>query len=188
MLSLFKHRDDPVLQSERLHLIRPTRKDAKTILSFYKENAKHLDPWDPLRPAGFYTEKYWNVWCRKAEHEHKAKTACRFLVKDKDVLVGLINFTNINRGAFQNTVLSYKLAASYQGQGYMLEALNMAIPYMFSRYHLHRIEANYMPRNIRSGALLKRLGFVEHGLSPAYLQINGIWEDHILTHRLNSEA
>ena len=40
--------------------------------------------------------------------------------------------------------------------------------------------ASYLPRNDRSGVLLKRLGFEIEGKARAYLRINGRWEDHIL--------
>jgi ribosomal-protein-alanine N-acetyltransferase len=45
--------------------------------------------------------------------------------------------------------------------------------------------ANYMPRNARSGDLLARLGFTVEGKASQYLQINGVWEDHVLTSRIN---
>ncbi|KFN17466.1 hypothetical protein JM66_20365 [Aeromonas bestiarum] len=38
---------------------------------------------------------------------------------------------------------------------------------------------------LRSGALLERLGFEREGLARDYLMINGRWEDHVLTARLN---
>ncbi|KJT55050.1 ribosomal-protein-S5-alanine N-acetyltransferase [Salmonella enterica subsp. enterica serovar Heidelberg str. RI-11-013343] len=41
----------------------------------------------------------------------------------------------------------------------MFEALTAAIRYMQRTQHIHRIMANYMPHNKRSGALLARLGF-----------------------------
>jgi ribosomal-protein-alanine N-acetyltransferase len=44
---------------------------------------------------------------------------------------------------------------------------------------LHRIEANVMPRNLRSRRVLAKLGFAEEGLARQYLKINGVWEDHI---------
>jgi ribosomal-protein-alanine N-acetyltransferase len=43
------------------------------------------------------------------------------------------------------------------------------------------VAANYMPRNERSAAVLKRCGFRVEGLAPAYLRINGRWEEHVLT-------
>jgi ribosomal-protein-alanine N-acetyltransferase len=44
-----------------------------------------------------------------------------------------------------------------------------------------------MPRNQRSGNLLKRLGFVVEGYARDYLLINDRWEDHILTSLTNPD-
>jgi ribosomal-protein-alanine N-acetyltransferase len=38
---------------------------------------------------------------------------------------------------------------------------------------------------VRSGRLLRALGFVVEGYARDYLQINGRWEDHILTSLTN---
>jgi ribosomal-protein-alanine N-acetyltransferase len=69
----------------------------------------------------------------------------------------------------------------------MSEALTAAIPYVFQNVNLHRIAATYMPRNQRSGRLLKSQGFEIEGYAKDYLMINDQWEDHILTSRINSE-
>ena len=47
--------------------------------------------------------------------------------------------------------------------------------------------ANYMPDNLRSAALLKRLGFEVEGLAKNYLYINGQWRDHVLTSLTNAD-
>ena len=67
----------------------------------------------------------------------------------------------------------------------MTGALRLGIEYMFGEMNLHRISANYMPDNTRSGAVLKRLGFTVDGYARDYLRIDGRWQDHILTSLLN---
>lgn len=42
-----------------------------------------------------------------------------------------------------------------------------------------------MPRNARSLRVLEKCGFACEGLSPRYLRINGVWEDHVHMVRLN---
>ena len=69
----------------------------------------------------------------------------------------------------------------------MHEALTLGIDFMFQEMALHRIMANYMPRNERSARVLQRLGFAIEGQAKDYLMINGRWEDHTLTSLINSK-
>lgn len=77
--------------------------------------------------------------------------------------------------------LGYSIDGEYQGEGLMFEALSGLLPLMFSKFGLHRVMANYMPRNKRSAKLLARLGFEKEGFAKEYLKIAGVWEDHVLT-------
>ena len=72
-------------------------------------------------------------------------------------------------------------SADAQGHGYMLEAVRGAVAYAFGTLGLHRVMADYMPRNRRSAAVLRQAGFVMEGYAREFLRINGRWEDHVLT-------
>lgn len=69
----------------------------------------------------------------------------------------------------------------------MYEALQPALRYMQRQQRMHRIMANYMPHNQRSGNLLARLGFVREGYAKNYLLIDGKWQDHVLTALTNND-
>jgi len=56
--------------------------------------------------------------------------------------------------------------------------LENALEARFGALGLHRVEANIMPRNGASIALVRRAGFRQEGYSPQYLRIAGRWEDH----------
>jgi ribosomal-protein-alanine N-acetyltransferase len=99
-------------------------------------------------------------------------------------IIGVCNFTNILRGVFQACFLGYSVDHKHQGQGIMYEALKASTDFVFKHLKLHRIMANYMPRNEKSGKLLRKLGFVVEGFARDYLKINGQWEDHILTSKI----
>ncbi|MEZ1649930.1 ribosomal protein S5-alanine N-acetyltransferase, partial [Enterobacter hormaechei] len=88
---------------------------------------------------------------------------------------------NVVRGSFHACYLGYSIGQKWQGQGLMYEALTVAIRYMQRTQHIHRIMANYMPHNQRSGNLLARLGFEKEGYAKDYLLIDGEWRDHVLT-------
>ena len=82
-------------------------------------------------------------------------------------------------------MLGYAIDQAHEGRGLMREALEATIEHAFTVLRLHRIQANYVPENERSGRLLERLGFRREGLAKDYLFIDGRWRDHVLTARLN---
>ena len=70
----------------------------------------------------------------------------------------------------------------------MQEVLRAGIDWAFDELGLHRVMANYLPRNERSARLLTLLGFEREGYAKRYLNIAGVWEDHILTALVRSDG
>ena len=70
--------------------------------------------------------------------------------RDDDALVGVFNFSEIVRGAFQSTYLGYFAFAPHAGSGYMTEGMALALDVAFGRLELHRVEVNIQPTNTRS--------------------------------------
>ena len=177
----------PVLRTERLvlRLLDPARADI--MVRFRHENRERLKQWEPRRSPKFYTEGYWRLQLRYGLREFReGRSVClTFLTPREDEVVGVANFTNIVRGTFEACHLGYSVGARHEGKGLMKEGLQAAISYMFADYGLHRIMANYLPHNERSGALLASLGFEKEGFARAYLQIDGVWADHVLTSLIN---
>jgi [ribosomal protein S5]-alanine N-acetyltransferase len=178
----------PVLESDRLILRMATKYDAAAILQFHLQNKHFLAPFEPARTDEFYTLPFWQDHIERAlvefNYDHAIKF-CVFKKTDPQVLIAKINFTQFVRGAFHACILGYSLSEIEQGKGYMTEALKTAIHYLFNEQNFHRIMANYMPRNQRSGNVLRRLGFLVEGYARDYLLINNQWEDHILTSLTN---
>ncbi len=177
-----------MIESPRLHIRLGQPSDIPAILSYYCQNQAHLAPFEPLKKPEFYTLEYWQETLLQRLLDAQADRGLKlflFLKTPSQLLVGSLNFSNFVRGVFQNCTVGYSLAEDSQGQGYMSEALRAGIGYVFSQLHMHRIEANYLPCNQRSGNLLKRLGFTINGYAPDYLYIAGRWQDHILTSLVN---
>jgi len=93
-------------------------------------------------------------------------------------LAGVINISEIVRGAFKSAYLGYYGFEPFAGRGYMTAGLAAVIRRAFGRYRLHRLEANIQPGNRASISLVQRLGFLREGLSRRYLKIGGRWRDH----------
>ncbi|WP_281645717.1 ribosomal protein S5-alanine N-acetyltransferase [Parendozoicomonas sp. Alg238-R29] len=179
----------PVIFTERLILEVCTENDAELVLKFYVDNLDHLSRWEPERSAEFYTIEHWQKTLQENRLLLLEGSAVKFVVfnKERTKVVGTCNFNNITRGVFQACHLGYAIAGRYQGQGYMYEAAKAGIEFMFNDMGMHRVMANYMPANERSGVLLERLGFEKEGYARDYLKIAGEWEDHVLTALINPQ-
>jgi ribosomal-protein-alanine N-acetyltransferase len=170
------------LRTPRLRLL-PAHDDlAAAAADFHARNAAHLAPWDPPAPPDFASEPQQRERLRRAAAEAAAGSAVRWWLQPAagpDRLVGSVGLSQIARGPFQNAMLGYAVDAACEGQGLMREALQAVLAHAFSpAVHLHRIQANVRPENVRSVALLKRLGFDDEGLARQYLYIDGDWRDH----------
>lgn len=180
---------DPIL-TERLRVRLPAEGDAPAIVRYYTDNREFLAPWEPARPEGFFTEAFWREQVLRAQKDAAEGRALRLYLfprEASDTVVGTIGFTEIVRGVFHACYLGYSLAEHAQGRGYMREALGAAVARVFAELNLHRVMANYMPHNVRSGRLLRALGFEVEGYARDYVRINGRWEDHVLTALTNPE-
>ncbi|MCR9268808.1 MAG: ribosomal protein S5-alanine N-acetyltransferase [Hyphomonadaceae bacterium] len=179
----------PLIRTERLDLSALSQEDLGAIREYYLDNARHLEPWEPIRMDQFHTKSAWQARIETASTEMREGRAVKLVIRLTGCqdLIGVCNFTNIVRGPFQACTLGYSIAASAQGQGLMFEALEAAISYMFKMEGLHRIMANYIPENARSARLLERLGFETEGLARNYLHIAGRWRDHVLTAKTNPD-
>lgn len=147
-----------------------------------------LRGWDPPRPVGIRTQEFWQAECERAVDDYNDGLVARWVLSMRDAepqIIGRINYTQIARGPFQSCQLGYAIDAAFQGRGLMREALEATIAHAFAAMHLHRIQASYMPSNIRSSRLLRKLGFRREGLAPQYLFIDGTWRDHVVTALIN---
>ncbi len=179
----------PSLRTERLLLRPASAADVSALVDYHKRNWNHLEPFSPVPPEGFFTEEFWRVKMEGSIDEFHLGTACRFFFfpsAEPQKVIGHCSFSQVFRGPFHACYLGYTVDHDYEGKGYMREGLEEAIRFMFEEWNMHRIMANYMPHNVRSGNLLRRLGFVVEGYARDYLQIAGKWEDHILTSLTNS--
>ena len=166
----------------------PQAADVHEIIKYYGDNRDHLQPYSPTFAPDFLDEAMWQEQVRMRARELGAGESFRAFLFDRSAparIVGNLNLTQVHRGASQSCVLGYNLARDEQGNGYMTEAVRGAVAFAFEEWRLHRVAANHMPSNLRSAAVLQRSGFHVEGRAPAYLLINGRWEDRVLTAIIN---
>ncbi len=176
------------LATDRLVLRLAEKSQAAAMAEFFLRNRAHFMPWDPPRPPDFYTAEGWlrrlTTWVEEEKAGRSRRWACA-PEADPDLIVGTVHLSEICRGNFQACYLGYAIDAAYEGTGTMSEAVSAVVDHAFEVMGLHRIMANYVPENERSGRLLQRLGFRVEGCALDYIFIDGTWRDHVLTGRVN---
>jgi len=161
---------------------------AAAVREYGLRSAEYHRPFDPIRPTD-----YWELpvvadrLVAQLLEAQSDRSLCLFISPKEDpgLVIGAVNLRNVIRGAMLGATLGYGLAPDVVGKGYMTESVRRVVEIAFDELGLHRIEANIMPRNVRSLAVVERAGFVREGLSPRYLQIAGKWEDHVRLARVS---
>lgn len=170
------------LSTARLALLAPMHVTPFETLDFYLRNDRHFAPWGPPLAPDFLSLVGQARRLEQSVADFRVGAAFRYWLIEREGprrIIGQMNFSQVSRGAFQNTMLGYNVDREREGKGLMREALRAGLDEMFSeRGRLHRVQANIRPENTRSVALIERLGFEREGLSKRYLFIDGDWRDH----------
>ncbi len=173
------------ITTPRLRLSGPDRDLAPAVVAFFVENRAHLAATSPPQPDDFFTLEGASRRLAQAEEDLAVERRLPFFVLSGDEVIGTVNFNQCFRGPFQACYLGYAIGKRFEGRGLMREALEAALDHVFTDRGFHRVMANYLPTNERSGGLLRRLGFVVEGYARDYLFIDGAWRDHVLTAKTN---
>jgi ribosomal-protein-alanine N-acetyltransferase len=166
----------PIVVGQRVHLRPPRAGDARVFLAAVRASRALHGPW--TKPPS--TRARYDAWlARFATRGEFPANAGYLLFRNDDLeLLGVFNFSEIVRGAFESAYLGYMGFLPYAGQGYMTEGMALALDVAFRKLRLHRVEANIQPSNARSLALAQRIGFTREGFSRRYVKIAGRWRDH----------
>ncbi len=148
-----------------------------------RRNADWLLKWEaqrlPGQPDVVEDRDAFAVRCSARQRERQLGTAYGFGLFVEGEFAGEINLTAIQRGPFQSAYVGYWIDEKHAGNGYMPEALVALARFAFDDLQLHRIQIAIIPRNKASRRVVEKLGIREEGIALRYLEINGVWEDHV---------
>jgi len=174
-----------LIETPRLTLALAQPEAAPRLVAYRRDNWEFHAPWSGPRGQDELSVAVWRRRLEQWAKDERDGVALRLMLFPRgDVagpVLGTANFTQIVRGSFQACYLGYDLDKRAEGRGLMQEGLEVAIAHVFGPLRLHRIMANHLPYNQRSGALLRRLGFIPEGYARDYLFIDGTWRDHVMT-------
>lgn len=165
--------------------VRPLQADdVEAVHALVVANRQHLAPWQPVRDESFFTlEHQAGVVAGQLERLSLGQEHPFVITLDGEP-VGRITLSNVARGPFQSANLGYWIDAGHQGRGLATRALSRVVEVARDELGLHRIEAGTLPHNVGSQVVLRRCGFEQYGLAPAYLELAGRWQDHVLFQRI----
>ena len=146
-------------------------------------NEAWLTQWEPQRVPGqpdvVQSRQAFGSRCAARQRERQLGTGFGFGVFVDGALVGEMNVSSIQRGPFQNAYVGYWIDQRVAGRGYAPEALVVAMRFAFDELKLHRLQIAIIPRNRPSRRVVEKLGIRLEGMAERYLEINGVWEDHL---------
>jgi len=177
-------------ETDRLYFTLAAPALARPVAEYYARNREFLRPFEPQRDEEFFTPRAQKRYLAQEAKMARRDQSYRFYLSRKEApaeIIGMVGLNGVVRGALQSSFVGYKLDRRYLRQGYMTEALLKLADIAFQDLLLHRLEANIMPRNTPSLRAAEKAGFRYEGLALKYLQVNGVWEDHIHMVRLNEE-
>lgn len=156
-----------------------------------RRNDDWLIPWEPARnpnlPDVVESAEAFAMRCSARERERQLGTGFGFGIfvpeaaasRRADRFCGEINLSSVQRGPFQSAYVGYWIDQGQAGHGYMPEAVVLVARFAFEQVHLHRIQISIIPRNHRSRRVVEKLKLRDEGIAQRYLEINGVWEDHL---------
>ncbi len=146
-------------------------------------NEEWLRPWEPLRAEHQVDPAIdcdaFNARCLARDRERQIGAAVGFGLFVGTELAGEINLNNVVRGAHQSATVGYWIDSAKAGQRYIPEAAVLLSRFAFEQLRLHRLEICIVPRNYRSRRVMEVLELREEGTAERFLEIAGVWEDHV---------
>jgi len=146
-------------------------------------SAEWLTQWEPQRvngqPDTTRDRDAFAVRCSARQRERQLGSGYGFGIFVDAGFIGEINLNSVHRGPFQSAYVGYWIDERSAGRGYMPEAVVALARFAFEELHLHRIQVAIIPRNVASRRVVEKLGLRAEGIAERYLEINGVWEDHV---------
>lgn len=100
---------------------------------------------------------------RLALLEETADEDWGIVIQATNELIGTINVVD-NKPELQTKILGYVIGEAYWGAGYMTEALDAVINYLFTHTEVNRIEASHDIENPASGKVMLKNGMSLEGI------------------------
>ena len=146
-------------------------------------NGEWLTKWEPMplitSPDPAKSRDAFTHRCAARDRERQSGNAYCMGLFVNNVFTGEVNLNSVMRGAMQSGTIGYWIDEAKAGNSYVSEAVLVLMKFAFEELRLHRMEICIVPRNANSRRVVEKLQLREEGIAERFLEINGIWEDHV---------
>ena len=146
-------------------------------------NGEWLTKWEPMplitSPDPATSRDAFTHRCAARDRERQSGNAYCMGLFVNNVFVGEVNLNSVMRGAMQSGTIGYWIDEAKAGNSYVSEAVLVLMKFAFEELRLHRMEICIVPRNANSRRVAEKLQLREEGIAERFLEINGVWEDHV---------
>ena len=175
---------EPALRSSRV-LLRPLHGDD---FDAWREVRSRCGPWlerwEPKRDPRFVdpgsSRATFEHWCATWARERHFDVSYGFgLFVTGRRFAGEVSLGCVQRGPYETGNVGYWIDEALAGHGLVPEAVVVTLRFAFEAISLHRVEISIIPRNAASRRVVEKLGIREEGIALRFLEIDGVWEDHV---------
>lgn len=171
---MLTHQGTQTLHTPRLILDRFSPEDARPMYDGWASDPQvtRFLTWPP-HTSPELTRQLLESWCAqypKADYYNWA-------IRAQDRLIGNISMVEVDERS-ERVVLGYCLSAACWNRGYMTEAAQAVVDFLFREVHVHRVEITHAVKNPGSGAVARKCGLTLEGIRREYFKAaNGEYLD-----------
>lgn len=159
--------------------------DAAGLFQVVNENRAHL--------------RTWLQWVDSTQKQDHSLQFIQYSIVQQNaqeaLSLGIFHHTRIIGGIgmhhwdqrLKKAQMGYWISKAHEGQGIMTRCCTRFLDFLFDKLQLNKVELHFVPQNLRSAAIAKRLGFTVEGVIRQSHERNGSLEDIVVTGLLQSE-
>ncbi|WDV46434.1 GNAT family N-acetyltransferase [Clostridiaceae bacterium M8S5] len=160
-----------MIETERLKLRLLEKDDLNSVFEIYSKD-------EITKPYGMYpienikkANKFLDTLMKDKEHG--------IVLKSTNKVIGTIGVVGVSEKN-KRCEIGYVLLPEFWGKGYMTEAVNSFVRFLFNASDINRIETFIHPDNIASCKIVEKTGFVREGLLRQRGIVRGKFQDYYL--------